>query len=313
MRTAFINELTRIAGEDERIFLLTADLGYSVLERFAEAHPAQYANVGVCEQAMTGIAAGMALSGKRVVTYSIANFPTLRCLEQVRNDICHHDANVTIVAVGGGLAYGAQGYTHHGVEDLGIMSLLPNMTVVCPADPSEVTALLPQLLDRPGPKYLRLGRSGEARLHPEGTRIDLGRANWIREGRDVAFLATGSIITLAVAAADALAVRGISSAIASFHTVRPLDEAAIRRAADTCRAVITVEEHMVDGGFGTRVADMLMRDARLPRFGKFGIRDETRAQIGSQRYLLERLGNLAEFAEQTLNRGDARARGIGRG
>lgn len=164
MRTETIDTLLAYAKANPDVMLLTADLGYSVLERFAEALPAQYANVGICEQAMTGIAAGLALSGKRVVLYSIANFPTLRCLEQLRNDVCYHDLPVLVVAVGGGLAYGAQGYTHHGIEDLGIMAMLPNIAVACPADPQEAMALLPQLLERRRPAYLRLGRSGEPLL-----------------------------------------------------------------------------------------------------------------------------------------------------
>ena len=143
MRTETIDALVVYASANPDVMLLTADLGYSVLERFAEALPAQYANVGVCEQAMAGISAGLALSGRRVVIYSIANFPTLRCLEHLRHDVCYHDLPVTVIAVGGGLAYGAQGYTHHGVEDLGIMSMLPNMAVTCPADPHEAVTLLP--------------------------------------------------------------------------------------------------------------------------------------------------------------------------
>lgn len=302
MRTAFINSLTGIAGTEPRIFLLTADLGYSVLERFAEAHPDQYANVGVCEQAMAGIAAGMALSGRRVVTYSIANFPTLRCLEQIRNDVCYHGADVTVVAVGGGVAYGAQGYTHHGVEDLGIMAMLPNMTVVCPADPVEVEALLPQLLASRGPNYLRLGRNGEERLHPAGADIRLGRANWLRQGHDVAFLATGSIVTQALQAAETLGQRGISAGVASFHTVRPLDGDTIRAAARDYRAIVTVEEHMVEGGFGSRVADVLMEAGSAPPFGKFGVTDEIRKTIGSQSYLIGLMGDLAARAEALLAR-----------
>ena len=205
MRTETIDALTAYARVHPEVMLLTADLGYSVLERFADELPAQYANVGVCEQAMVGIAAGLALSGRRVVLYSIANFPTLRCLEQLRNDICYHNLPVTVIAVGGGLAYGAQGYTHHGVEDLGIMAMLPNIAVACPADPVEAMALLPQLMERRRPAYLRLGRSGEPALHPIGTSISLGRAIQLREGRDIALLGTGPIVGRALSAADALA------------------------------------------------------------------------------------------------------------
>ena len=300
MRTECIDALTGYAGSHPDVMLLTADLGYSVLERFSEALPAQYANVGVCEQAMAGIAAGLALSGRRVVLYSIANFPTLRCLEQLRNDVCYHDLPVTVIAVGGGLAYGPQGYTHHGIEDLGILSMLPNMAVACPADSHEASALLLQLLERRKPGYLRLGRSGEPLLHAPATRITLGEAIWLRRGTDIALLATGPILGRALAAADALAARGISASVASFPTIRPLDEAALREAARAHRAILTIEEHSISGGFGSRVADALLSAGLAPRFGKYGVTDELRGQIGSQAWLLDRLGRIEDHAAALL-------------
>jgi transketolase len=299
VRTETIDALTEYARRHPEVMLVTADIGFSVLERFAEALPAQYANVGVCEQAMVGIAAGLALSGHRVVLYSIVNFPTLRCLEQLRNDVCYHDLPVTVIAVGGGLAYGAQGYTHHGLEDLGIMAMLPNMAVVCPADPLEAVALLPQLLDRRRPAYLRLGRSGEPALHAPDTRVSLDRAIWLRRGTDIALLATGPILGRAMAAAEALAARGISASVASFPSVRPLDEDAVREAARH-RAVLTIEEHSVQGGFGSRVADALLAAGQCPRFGKFGVTDALRGVIGSQAWLLDRLGAIEDHAAALL-------------
>jgi transketolase len=162
MRTTFIQTLCEIAERDERVWLLTADLGYSVLEPFAERFPSRFLNVGVAEQNMIGVAAGLAHSGKMPFVYSIANFPTLRCFEQIRNDVCYHEANVKIVAVGGGFAYGAQGYTHHGVEDLGVMRLLPNMIVVAPGDPVETRGATLAMAAHRGPCYLRLGKAREA-------------------------------------------------------------------------------------------------------------------------------------------------------
>lgn len=302
MRTAFINALVEQAESDRRLFLMTGDLGYSVLERFADRHPASYVNVGVCEQAMAGIAAGLALSGRKVVTYSIANFPTLRCLEQIRNDICYHNANVMTVAIGGGVAYGTHGYTHHGVEDLGIMAMLPNMCVVCPADPTEVEAILPQLIEREGPSYLRLGRNGEERLYPKGTPMTLGKANWLKEGNDIAFLATGSIVANAMQAAARLEEKGISAGVASFHTVSPLDHETVRQAVTNYKAIVCVEEHVTQGGFGTMVADALLSMGKAPAFAKFGVTDEVRKTIGSQAFLIGRMGDLATVAENTLQR-----------
>ena len=300
MRTETIDALTDFARANPDVMLLTADLGYSVLERFAEALPAQYVNVGVCEQAMVGIAAGLALSGRRVVLYSIANFPTLRCLEQLRNDVCYHDLPVTVIAVGGGLAYGAQGYTHHGVEDLGIMAMLPNMAVASPADPLEAVALLPQLLDRRRPAYLRLGRSGEPVLHAPGTAVTLEQAIMLRRGGDIALLATGPILGRALAAAEVLASRGVSASVVSFPGFRPLDEAAVLAAARAHRALLTIEEHSVSGGFGTRVAEVLVGAGLASRFGKYGVTEALRGRIGSQAWLLDQLGPIEDHAERLL-------------
>jgi transketolase len=301
MRNETIAALTDYATAHSDVMLLTADLGYSVLEQFAEKLPAQYCNVGVCEQAMVGIAAGLALSGKRVVLYSIANFPTLRCLEQLRNDVCYHNLPVMVIAVGGGLAYGSQGYTHHGVEDLGIMSMLPNMTVTCPADPHEAMALLPQMLDRNGPAYMRLGRSGEPVLHGADVPVPLGQAIPMRAGGDIALLATGPIIGRALKAAEELAAQGISASVVSFPTYFPLDLPKLLDVAGNHKAVLTIEEHSCMGGFGTQVADALMQAGIVVRFGKYGVSDALRGQVGSQEWLLDQMEPVAQRAVALLS------------
>lgn len=300
MRTETINALTLYAREQPEVMLITADLGFSVLEEFAASLPNQFVNVGVCEQAMVGIAAGLALSGHRPVLYSIANFPTLRCLEQLRNDVCYHDLPVTVIAVGGGLAYGAQGYTHHGVEDLGIVAMLPNMAVACPADPHEAVELLPQVLDRRRPAYLRLGRSGEPMLHARETRVRLNQAIPLRQGSDIALLATGPILGRALAAAEALEARGISASVLSFPSIRPLDEVAVIAAGRQHQAVLTIEEHSTNGGFGSRVAEVLIAAGQAPRFAKFGVTDALHTEIGSQSWLLDRLGTIEDHAVALL-------------
>jgi len=300
VRNETIAVLTSYAAANPDVMLLTADLGYSVLEQYADQLPDQYCNVGVCEQAMVGIAAGLALSGKRVALYSIANFPTLRCLEQLRNDVCYHDLPVTVISVGGGLAYGPQGYTHHGLEDLGIMAMLPNMAVTCPADPHEAETLLPQLLERRGPAYLRLGRAGEPVLHDTATPITLGKAVTMRQGTDVALLATGPILARANAAADILGERGISASVISFPSITPLDEEAISQLAASHRALLTIEEHSDQGGFGSRVADLLMASGTHIRFGKYGTTDALRGKVGSQNWMLDLLPHIADRAEALL-------------
>ncbi len=169
MRPAFVAALCQLASEDERIWLLCGDLGYGALEPFRDTFPGRYINAGVAEQNMTGMAAGLALSGKVAFTYSIANFPTLRALEQIRNDVCYHDCNVKIVSVGAGFSYGAQGYTHHGVEDIAIMRALPEKVVVSPGDPVEARLATRAVAALPGPCYLRLGKSGEAAVRTRPT------------------------------------------------------------------------------------------------------------------------------------------------
>ena len=300
MRNETIEALTAYARANPDVMLLTADLGYSVLEQFQTALPEQYVNVGVCEQAMVGIAAGLALSGRRVALYSIANFPTLRCLEQLRNDVAYHDLPVTVIAVGGGLAYGAQGYTHHGLEDVGIMAMLPNMAVVCPADPHEAVCILPQLMERRRPAYLRLGRSGEPALHAPTTPVAWERAISMRQGHDVALLATGPILGRALKAAEALAARGVEASVISFPSVRPFDAEAVAQAARAHRALVTVEEHSVEGGFGTRIADFLLQRGLTPRFAKFGVTDALRGKVGSQGWLLDHLESIESLALSLL-------------
>ena len=176
MRTAFIHALESLAERDPRVCLVVGDLGFSVVDRFAASHPSQFVNAGVAEQDMIGIATGMALAGRIVFTYSIANFATLRCLEQIRNDVCYHEANVTVVAVGGGLTYAALGASHHATEDLAILRALPGMTVVAPGDPVEARLATTALAHRPGPAYLRLGKTGERIVHSSDPPFELGRA-----------------------------------------------------------------------------------------------------------------------------------------
>ncbi|NQU75561.1 MAG: transketolase [Planctomycetes bacterium] len=302
MRTAFVETLCELAERDERIFLLTGDLGFSALEPFAERFPDRYVNAGIAEQNMTGVAAGLAMSGKVVFTYSIANFPTLRCLEQVRNDVCCHRANVKIVAVGCGCTYGSQGYTHHGVEDIGILRTLPAMTVVCPGDPVETRLATRALAQMNGPGYLRLGKAGEPVVHLRPVPFELGKAILVRDGSDVTLISTGGMLAEAVAAADQLAAGGLSARLLSMHTVKPLDKLAVLHAAEQTRAIVTVEEHSVIGGLGSAVAGLLA-EAGLPgiRFAMHALPDELRATVGSQAYYRRLIGDLVARVRAVLD------------
>ncbi|MFO0807409.1 MAG: transketolase C-terminal domain-containing protein [Gemmataceae bacterium] len=281
MRTAFIQTLCEVAAADPRVWLVTGDLGYSVLERFAAAFPDRYLNAGVAEQNMTGVAAGLALAGKIVFTYSIANFPTFRCLEQVRNDICYHNLNVKIVAVGGGLSYGSAGYTHHGVEDFAILGALPNMTVVAPGDPIETRLAVHELASSPGPAYLRLGKAGDPDVHSFEPPFALGKMIRLRTGAAATVVATGSMLSTCAIAADRLAMAGLNVTLLSCPTVVPFDDDALIESVRTTRRLVTVEEHGV-GGLGSLAGEALARAGISAAFRPLRLPREAIAVAGSQ-------------------------------
>ncbi len=293
MRTMFINTLLELAGEDDRIYLLCGDLGYSVLEPFFERFPDRFINVGVAEQNMIGIAAGLAQCGYVAFCYSIANFPTLRCLEQIRNDVCYHDCNVTVVSVGGGVAYGAQGYSHHAIEDLAVMRTLPNMVVAAPGDPLEVRALTCALVNHPGPGFLRLGKAGEAILHDAVPSLEIGELIEMREGSDVVLFSTGGMLETALQVAEQLAHEGIDVGVTSVPFLKPLNTAYVTAAARRAVLLCTLEEHGPIGGLGEAVASCLAQlsgdhcAALLP----FSLPEgSTKGVSGDQHYLRMRGG-----------------------
>jgi transketolase len=301
VRNAFLSELFELASAEPRIVFVTGDLGFSVVEEFMEALPKQFVNAGVAEQNMTAMAAGMALCGKIVFTYSIANFPTLRCLEQVRNDVCYHDANVTVVSIGGGFAYGTMGATHHATEDLGVMRVLPNMTIVAPGDPIEARAATRALVEHKGPAYLRLGKAGEPIVHETPIDFELGRSIELRAGDDATLFSTGGTLELVVRAADALADDGISTRVVSMHTLKPLDEAAVLAAARETAVVVTIEEHSVIGGLGSAVAEVLAEQfPNTTAFRRIGIPASFSAQVGTQEYLRAENGIAVEPIRRTV-------------
>jgi len=290
MRDAFVQALTALAGTDLRIILLTADLGFGVLTDFATRFPRQFLNVGVAEQNMTGVAAGLALEGRIVFTYSIANFPTLRCLEQIRNDVCYHHANVKIVSVGGGMSYGALGMSHHATEDIAILRTLPNMTLVSPGDRWEVREATKVLVQRPGPAYLRLDKSAAPDAPRAGECFDLDKARKIREGHDITLAATGGILGEAVEAERMLRTKGIACRVLSIHTVKPLDVDSLASAARETGGIISIEEHTVEGGLGSAIAETLLERGVIPGFfRRLGLRSGF-AGVGSQEYLRKRYG-----------------------
>lgn len=306
MRASFIRTLLEIAREDDQVFLLVADIGYNLVEPFAAEFPDRFFNVGIAEQDMMGIAAGLALSGKTVFTYSITNFPVLRCLEQIRNDVCYHNLPVKIVSSGGGLSYGALGVTHHLTEDLAVLRALPNMTVVAPADPVEAGLATRAAARHAGPCYLRLARTGDPPVHDAEPCFQLGTAIRVHDGADATIIACGGMVPVAVKAARSLEERDISVRVLSMHTIKPLDQDAVLAAAKETRAIVTLEEHSIVGGLGSAVSEVLVESAWRPLFRRVGLSDEFRSQVGSQEYLLKAAsltsGDVADVVEQLVRK-----------
>jgi len=301
LRDAFIQTLMDIARQDGRVMLLTGDLGFGVLTPFAERLPEQFLNVGVAEQNMTGVATGLALEGKIVFTYSIGNFPTLRCLEQIRNDACYHNANVKVVCIGGGFCYGPLGISHHATEDLAIMRVLPNIKVMAPGDLGETRLITKLAYETPGPCYLRLGRGGEAKIHQDDLKSSLGQAIPLIPQGDVALLSTGGILMNAVKAREMLAGRGISASLHSLPFLQPLDEELIRHLAQTSKLMVTIEEHSIIGGLGGGVAEVLAEQlgSKAPLI-RIGLREGFSCEVGDQEYLRKIYGLSPEAIAQRV-------------
>ena len=285
MRDAFINALTDLAENDKDIVLLTGDLGFGVFEEFEARFPGQYFNVGIAEQNMMGLAAGLSLEGKKVVAYSIGNFASLRCLEQIRNDACYHDASITVVASGGGFSYGSLGMSHHTTEDLAILRALPNMVVVAPCTREEAKEATKQLVSSKGVGYLRLDKTAAEEV-AEAQPFSIGKSRIFREGNDITLIATGGILEEAVLAAKELESFGLDVKIVGIHTVKPIDKEEILKSARETGGLVVIEEHNKDGGLGSAVAEVCMDHAVLPnKFLRIGLNNTFSSIVGSQHYL----------------------------
>lgn len=285
MRTRFFADLFEAAKADRNIVLITGDLGFGVIDAFVDALPEQFINAGVAEQNMTGLAAGIALSGGKVFTYSIANFPTLRPLEQIRNDIAYHGADVVIVAVGGGLAYGALGMSHHATEDLAIMRSIPGLAVAAPGDPVETSAIMSDLIRVGGPAYLRLGKAGEQTVHGGPLTIARGEVVHMRQGDDVCLVSTGAVLPIVVAAADLLEADGVSVSLLSVPWIAPFDYQAIAECARSHKLIVSVEEHTVVGGLGGAVAEVVAETSGAAGLLRIGLPHRFSSEVGDQGYL----------------------------
>lgn len=303
MRTRAVATLIELAKKDPNIVLVTGDLGFGVLKPYWEAVPKQFMNAGIAEQNMTGMAAGLALEGKTVFTYSIGNFPTLRCYEQIRNDCAYHDANVKIICVGGGFVYGSLGMSHHATEDISAMRALPNVTVLAPADADEAESAVRAMYETDGTFYLRLGRGGEPIIREQPTPFTIGKAIPVCEGSRVAFFSTGAIFDEVSGAMELLRQKGLMPAAFTFPTVKPIDRACIERCAEKFELIVTVEENNVIGGFGSAVAEVLAEQPQHAKLLRIGIEDTYSCIVGSQKYLRDHYGLSAAKIAQRV--GDA--------
>ena len=304
MRTAFIQQLTEEAALHDDIFLIVGDLGYNVVETFRDRFPDRFLNAGIAEQQMTGMAAGLAREGYNVYIYSIANFPTLRCLEQIRNDITYYKGSVKIVAVGAGYAYGSLGMSHHATEEIGIMRTLPNLTVLSPSDPSEARSVATFSAKTPGSMYIRLGKAGEKQVFPaDAAPLPPQRLHCLRESSSPNLLiASGSILFDAVNQVEEL---GVDTAIYSAPFIKPLDDESLALLAEQHPNIIVMEEHQQSCGLGSALIEKwsdLYAQGRLkqfPRVHRIATADCYTSVAGSQAYLrrVNRLYLTAELFE----------------
>lgn len=294
MRTAFIDQLIKEARVNDKIFLLVGDLGYNVVEPFAKEFPDRFQNVGIAEQNMAGIAAGLAMTGYNVYFYSIGNFPTLRCIEQIRNDIAYHHANVKVVAVGGGYAYGDLGATHHATEALGMLRTIPGIVVCSPSDPIEARALTTLSSTYDGPMYIQLGKAGEKIIHNNELKLKVGDILPYKvNNKEEALIVTGSISS-AIVASESVEEKDIFT----LPFVKPINKEQLKNIANSYSKITVVEEHQKSGGVGAAVIEQIndlfyCGDVeQYPKIHRIAINDYFQEVSGSQTYLRKRAGLL---------------------
>lgn len=302
MRNHAIRKLTDIAEKDERIMLVCADLGYNVLNIFEEKFPERYVNVGIAEQNMTAVATGLALEGNIVFTYSIGNFPTLRCMEQIRNDVCYHNANVKILSVGGGFAYGDLGMSHHATEDIAMMRALPAMQVYVPADPIEAAACIEEVYEKEGPAFVRMAKGGEPFLHNSRAIENISDLQPMADaGSDINILACGSVVSEGIRLKEMLDAHGYSVGVYSVPCIKPAAEEIIKNLARSCRLLVTMEEHTIIGGLGGMVAEVISEIHGIhAALFRVGLRDTYTGVVGSQVFLRDCYGLSAKSCYQSI-------------
>lgn len=290
MRAVFTHTLVELAERDPRVVLLTGDLGYTVLEPFAERFPDRFINAGVAEQNMVGIATGLAEAGFIPFVYSIVPFAVLRPFEFIRNGPIAHHLPVRVVGVGGGFEYSTNGISHYGLEDVGLMRTQPGMTVLTPADPNQARATIMATWDRPGPIYYRLGKDDKAAVPGLHGRFSFGKCEIIGDGQDVLLVAMGAAAGEAVVACEMLRERGVHGAVLVVSTMNPAPTADLVSWLSRYQVAVTVEAHYVTGGLGSLVAETVAEQGIACRVVRCGVRQQPDGVSGSFAYMRERYG-----------------------
>lgn len=293
MRNALADEVTQLARTDKRIVLLSGDIGNKLFDEFKKAAPGRFYNCGVAEANMMGVAAGMALSGFRPIIYTITPFTTTRCFEQIRVDVCYHEAPVIIVGTGSGLSYAELGPTHHSLEDLAILRTLPGMCVMAPGDATELRLVLRAALQQTKPVYIRIGKKNEPNIHAQQKELTIGKMTIVREGSDIALLCAGTLIAEALKAADLLHGKGLSVELVSVHTIKPLDVDYLRKAV-RFQLLITLEEHSLIGGLSSAVSEWQTKESYTIPHLSVGTPDEFMHVLGSHDYARRQFGLTAD-------------------
>lgn len=282
MRNAFVSELKRLADIDNRVMLLSGDIGNRMFDSFKEKFSERFYNCGVAEQNMTGFAAGLALSGLKPITYTITPFNTFRCLEQIKIDVCYHNLPVIIIGVGAGLSYSSLGPTHHSCEDIAILRSLPNMSVLCPADAMEVKACLRGAIAHDGPVYIRIGKKNEPVIHNDVPEFSIGKSFTITQGNDICILSTGNILPEVLKAKQLLEKGGVSTEVVSMPSVKPLDIDRLTDIFTRFENVVSVEEHSLIGGFGSAIGEWYLENKISTKFHRIGLPDCFHSYTGNQ-------------------------------
>ena len=296
----FSATLLELATNNPNVLVVTSDSrGSGKLVPFAEALPKQIVEVGIAEQNLVGISAGLASTGKIVFAVSPACFLTARSLEQIKNDVAYSDNPVNVIGISSGVSYGALGSTHHSTHDFAALRCVNNIDVIAPADNFETREVIRAAAVTPRPLYIRFGKAAMPHLHAEGTKFEIGKAITLREGSDVALIGTGETVCRAAAAADLLEAEGIHARVISMHTVKPLDTDAVLAAGRDCGAIVTVEEHSIYGGLGEAVAATLLQAGVAPKLKIIGIPDEYTV-TGSQKDIFNHYGISGEGLAGTV-------------